>query len=133
VTSDKQLKGVKLQDVRMKRDADQALNIKEFAVQAGVSCSVAREWFHLPGFPALLGKVFWGDFVLWWRSQNRPKFLPNCDAFESGEAEYKVTPQKTSRQWPARAANILAAVHQVSDRAIHLAGPAESPFPSASA
>jgi len=59
VTSDKQLKGIKLQAVRMKRDADQALNTKEFAVLAGVSYSVAREWFHLPGFPAVLGKVFW--------------------------------------------------------------------------
>jgi len=54
----------------MKRDADQALNIKEFAVLAGVSYSVAREWFHLPGFPALLGKVFWQDFVEWRKVQN---------------------------------------------------------------
>ena len=111
MTSDKQLKGIKLQDIRMKRDADQALNIKEFAVLAGVSYSVAREWFHIPGFPALLGKVFWADFVLWRRSQNRPKSLPSSSSSENGEARYKLTPYKTSRQWPARAANILAEVH----------------------
>src|SRR5437879_5512257 len=70
MTRDKQLRGIRIQAVRMKRDSDQALNIKEFAVLAGVSYSVAREWFHLPGFPAVLGKVFWGDFVLWRRTQN---------------------------------------------------------------
>ena len=86
-------------------------DIKEFAVLAGVSYSVAREWFHLPGFPALLGKVFWADFVLWRRSQNRPKSLPSCNASKNAEAEYKLTPHNTSRQWPARAANILAEVH----------------------
>ena len=111
MTSDKQLKGIKLQDVRMKREADQALNIKEFAVLAGVSYSVAREWFHLRGFPALLGKVFWADFVIWRRNQNRPKALPSSNGFENGEAEYKLSPHKTSRQWPTRASNILAEVH----------------------
>jgi hypothetical protein len=111
VTSDKQLKGIKLQDVRMKRDADQALNIKEFAVLAGVSYSVAREWFHLPGFPALLGKVFWADFVLWRRNQNRPKSMESSNGSENAEAEHKLTPRKISQQWPARAANILAEVH----------------------
>ncbi len=106
MTSDKQLRGIKLQAVRVKRDADQALNIKEFAVLAGVSYSVAREWFHLPGFPALLGKVFWTDFVLWRRSQNQSKSLPS-----SNGSENTLTTHNTSRQWPARAANILAEVH----------------------
>src|SRR5207249_6165329 len=98
----------------MKRDSDQALNIKEFAVLAGVSYSVAREWFHLPGFPALLGKVFWGDFVLWRRSQNPPKSPHNFNASENGEirqVEFRSIPLKTPHQWPARAANILADVH----------------------
>jgi hypothetical protein len=111
VTSDKQLKGIKLQDVRMKRDADQALNMKEFAVLAGVSYSVAREWFHAPGFPAVLGKVFWTDFVFWRRSQNRSKSLPSSNGSKNGEADYELPAHKTSRQWPARAANILAEVH----------------------
>jgi hypothetical protein len=112
VTSDKQLKGVKLQYVRTKRDADQALNIKEFAVLAGVSYSVAREWFHLPGFPALLGKVFWGDFVLWRRTQNRAK-LRESKPLENGELrqlEIRPGAPKTSPQLPARAASILAEV-----------------------
>jgi hypothetical protein len=114
VTSDKQLKGIKLQDVRMKRDRDQALNIKEFAVLAGVSYSVAREWFHLSGFPAIQGKVFWGDFVLWRRSQNERRSPHNFTASENGrnrQVEFRSSLPKTPHQWPARAASILAEVH----------------------
>jgi len=114
VTSDKQLKGIKLQAVRMKRDADQALNIKEFAVLAGVSYSVAREWFHLPGFPAVLGKVFWGDFVLWRRTQNSarsPHSLSPADKSENGRVEFGLSPAKAPHQWPPRAASILADTH----------------------
>jgi hypothetical protein len=37
---------------------------------AGVSYSTARGWFHLPGFPAFRGVVFWQDFVQWRTSQN---------------------------------------------------------------
>ena len=48
-----------------KRRLDQALNAKEFAVCAGVSYSTARSWFHLPGFPAFRGVIFWQDFVQW--------------------------------------------------------------------
>ena len=66
---DKQLRGIKLQDVLQKRRLDQALNAKEFAVLAGISYSTAREWFHLPGFPVIQGVVFWGDFVHWRRTQ----------------------------------------------------------------
>ena len=114
MTSDKQLKGIKLQAVRMKRDADQALNIKEFAVLAGVSYSVAREWFHLPGFPAVLGKVFWGDFVLWRRTQNSaisPHSPGPADKSENGWVEFGLNPAKTPPQWPPRAAKILSEVH----------------------
>ncbi len=110
MTSDKQLKGIKLQDVRMKRDSDQALNVKEFAVLAGISYSVARGWFHLSGFPAIQGKVFWEDFVLWRRGQNR-KSLTSLNGSASAESDCKPTPHKSSPQWPARAANILAEVH----------------------
>ena len=66
---DKQLAGVKLDDVQEKRRLDQALNAKEFAVLAGVSYSTSREWFRLPDFPVFRGVVFWGDFVEWRRSQ----------------------------------------------------------------
>ena len=114
MTSDKQLKGIKLQTVRMKRDADQALNIKEFAVLAGVSYSVAREWFHLPGFPAVLGKVFWGDFVLWRRTRNnaRSPHSPGlADKSDNGRVEFGLNPAKTPHQWPPRAAKILSEVH----------------------
>ena len=67
---DKQLQGITLEAVLEKRRLDQALNAKEFAVCAGVSYSTARSWFHLPGFPALRGVVFWQDFVLWRTDQN---------------------------------------------------------------
>ena len=62
---DKQLQGVALESVLEKRRLDQALNAKEFAVCAGVSYSTARCWFHLPGFPAFHGVIFWHDFVQW--------------------------------------------------------------------
>jgi len=111
MTQDKQLRGIRIQTVRVKRDSDQALNIKEFAVLAGVSYSVAREWFHLPGFPAILGKVFWGDFVLWRRRQNCPKSTPISALGEDGKTlpvELKPGSTKSADQWPSRAAQILA-------------------------
>ena len=112
MTHDKQLRGIKLQVVRLKRDSDQALNTKEFAVLAGISYSLAREWFHLPGFPAVGGMVFWGDFVLWRRSQNRPKSSHISAPTENGngQGEFKLSSPKSNHQWPARAASILAEV-----------------------
>ena len=67
---EKQLQGITLESVLEKRRLDQALNAKEFAVCAGVSYSTARIWFHLPGFPAFRGVVFWQDFVQWRTGQN---------------------------------------------------------------
>ncbi len=67
---EKQLQGIALETVLEKRRLDQALNAKEFAVCAGVSYSTARSWFHLPGFPAFRGVVFWQDFVHWRTCQN---------------------------------------------------------------
>jgi hypothetical protein len=66
---DKQLRGILLESVLEKRRLDQALNAKEFAVCAGVSYSTARCWFHLAGFPAFRGVIFWQDFVQWRASQ----------------------------------------------------------------
>jgi hypothetical protein len=73
---DKQLQGISLEAVLEKRRLDQALNTKEFAVCAGVSYSTARGWFHLAGFPAFRGVVFWQDFVKWRASQNEFKNTP---------------------------------------------------------
>lgn len=67
---DKQLAGIRLEDVLQKRRFEQALNAKEFAVLAGISYSTAREWFRLPGFPAFQGVVFWEDFKQWRMEQN---------------------------------------------------------------
>jgi hypothetical protein len=108
---DKQLKGIKLQAVRLKRDSDQALNIKEFAVLAGISYSVAREWFHATGFPAVQGMVFWGDFVLWRRALNSKNTSPISVSGENSitsPAEFKSNLAKPGQQWPIRAAMILA-------------------------
>jgi len=69
-SQDKQLQGITLESVMEKRRLDQALNAKEFAVCAGVSYSTARSWFHLPGFPAFRGVIFWQDFVHWRAGQN---------------------------------------------------------------
>jgi hypothetical protein len=70
MTKDKQLYGIRLEDVLEKRRLDQALNAKEFAVLAGVSYTTARSWFRLPGFPIFHGVLFWQDFVLWRTNQN---------------------------------------------------------------
>jgi hypothetical protein len=76
MTTDKQLRGIKLADVLEKRRLDQALNVKEFAVLAGISYSIAREWFQIKGFPRVQGVVFWKDFVKWRNLQNAGKNLP---------------------------------------------------------
>lgn len=107
MTSDKQLRGIKIGEVRRKRDADQALNIKEFAVLAGISYSVAREWFQSGGFPALHGKVFWQDFVLWRRTRNLKQSSSAPSPAENG-AGIGVSAAKPRKQWPHRAAKILA-------------------------
>jgi len=107
MTHDKQLRGVKIAEVRRKRDADQALNIKEFAVLAGVSYSVAREWFQSGGFPALHGKVFWQDFVLWRRTRNLKQNVSAPTPAENG-AGIGLSAAKPRTQWPHRAAKILA-------------------------
>src|SRR6185369_6989291 len=67
---DKHLQSVKLQDVLDKRRLGQPVNAKEFAVLTAISYSRAREWFRLPGFPALRGVVFWEDFVRWRNAQS---------------------------------------------------------------
>jgi hypothetical protein len=95
---DKQLQGITLESVLEKRRLDQALNAKEFAVCAGVSYSVARSWFRLPGFPAFRGVVFWQDFARW-RTRNKAG-RKTFRAASNGVAG-------TSSNLPARAAQIL--------------------------
>ena len=107
MTQDKQLQGIKISAVRRKRDTDQALNIKEFAVLAGISYSVAREWFQSAGFPSLHGKVFWQDFVLWRRAQNMKRNALPFAPIENG-AGFTMSAAKPHPQWPHRAAKILA-------------------------
>ena len=100
MATDKQLCGIRLEDVLKKRRLDQALNAKEFAVLAGICYSMAREWFRLPGFPVFRGVVFWQDFVEWRTAQhgleNVGKRLP------AGHTE--TTPDASL---PPRAAKIL--------------------------
>jgi hypothetical protein len=107
MTTDKQLRGIKLAHVLEKRRLDQALNVKEFAVLAGISYSVAREWFQIKGFPRVQGVVFWADFVEWRNSQNGRKYLSQNfqqpDA-SNQSAEFK---RPATAGLPARAAQIL--------------------------
>ena len=107
MTKDKQLRAIKLADVMEKRRLGQALNIKEFAVLAGVSYSIAREWFQMKGFPRLEGVVFWQDFVEWRNnryggetlSKTASNHLASTKAFE---------PKRSSNSGlPPRAAQIL--------------------------
>ena len=106
MTKDKQLRGIKLARVLEKQRLGQALNMKEFAVLAGISYSVARDWFQLKGFPRFEGVVFWQDFVVWRNDRN------------GGRAADKNPPQPTapflpetkrpiSSGLPPRAAQIL--------------------------
>jgi hypothetical protein len=100
---DKQLRGIALDSVLEKRRLDQALNAKEFAVCAGVSYSTAREWFHVPGFPAFRGVIFWQDFV-WWRINrnglaSQPEGLPQSN---SGQVPTGLPPRAASILLEAR-------------------------------
>ena len=97
--TDKQLSGIALESVLEKRRLDQALNAKEFAVLAGVSYSTARSWFHLPGFPAFRGVIFWQDFVQWRTGQNFNGSTPRPPQ-NGGEVA-------AAASFPARAAQIL--------------------------
>ena len=69
-TRDKQLAKIEIGRLAKKRELDQALNMKEFAVLADVSYSIARDWFRLPGFPTIGGFIFWADFVAWRQSHS---------------------------------------------------------------
>lgn len=107
-TEDKQLQGIALEAVLEKRRLDQALNAKEFAVCAGVSYSTARSWFHLAGFPAFHGVIFWQDFVQWRTGQNefagQPEPLPHNNGVQNAAAS----------KLPPRAARILLEATDIS-------------------
>jgi len=107
MTRDKQLRGIGIREVRCKRDADQALNIKEFAVLAGISYSVARDWFNSTGFPRVQGMIFWQDFVLWRRAQNARRNVSTPPPVESGVG-LSMGIAKPHPQWPHRAVKILS-------------------------
>ena len=99
--ADKQLRDIRLADVLKKRQLDQALNAKEFAVLAGISYSTAREWFHQPGFPVFRGIVFWLDFVQWRTSRHNLK--------GQGENNSQPKDDKAVSNLPPRAQQILRA------------------------
>lgn len=98
-SQDKQLASISIEAAMEKRRLDQALNAKEFALCAGVSYSVARQWFHLPGFPVFHGVVFWQDFVHWREAQTRAAVAQDM-------------PIPTENLLPPRAASILQEASQ---------------------
>jgi hypothetical protein len=104
MTRDKQLRGIRLASVLKKRQLDQALNAKEFAVLAGISYSVAREWFGIKGFPRVQGVVFWQDFVQWRNQQNGNRPFPQSSAAAISSLE-PIRPKIAGL--PQRAAKIL--------------------------
>ncbi len=107
MSRDKQLRDIKLAGVLEKRRLGQALNLKEFAVLAGVSYSVAREWVLLPGFPRFQGVVFWQDFVDWRNDQNGRKALLRTPPYQAASAATNVPKRPTISGLPPRAAQIL--------------------------
>ena len=104
---DKQLRCVTLAGVLERRQLNQALNAKEFAVLVGVSYSTARGWFRLPGFPAIQGFVFWEDFVEWRRNRIAQAKEDRSTGAPSPEQK---TGAKANIPWPVRASRILAGV-----------------------
>ena len=107
MTTDKQLRGIKLADVLEKRRLDQALNVKEFAVLAGISYSVAREWFQIKGFPRVQGVVFWTDFVEWRNLQNGGSRLSQNLQQPGTSNNFTELKRPATAGLPARAAQIL--------------------------
>jgi hypothetical protein len=107
MSQDKQLREVQMEAVLKKRGLDQALNVKEFAVLAGISYSTARQWFHLPGFPIFRGVVFWQDFVDWRKGQAG---LNSAGRDGSQEVEQKKSglPSFSGKELPPRVARILS-------------------------
>ncbi len=104
MAEDKQLSGIKLKVVLQKRRLGQALNAKEFAVLAGVSYSTSREWFHIQGFPAFNGVVFWEDFVLW--RQRKTGIVAHCDLTELERNKFSI--QNHELSLPEKARKILS-------------------------
>lgn len=105
VTRDKQLVGIKLRAVLQKQRLSQALNVKEFAVLAGISYSIARDWFRAKGFPAFNGKVFWQDFVTWRHRQTGIE----SPTERSNNAENTLPSHNVSNlHLPAKARNLLS-------------------------
>ena len=99
---DRQLAGIDRRSALEKRQADQGLNAKEFAVAAGLSYSSARDLFRQPGFPVVKNVVFWSDFELWRRSQ----IAPSPNAVKSTNETTPDRP-KPMNGLPARAQRIL--------------------------
>lgn len=107
MTTDKQLRGIKLADVLEKRRLDQALNVKEFAVLAGISYSVAREWFQIKGFPRVQGVVFWKDFVEWRNLQSGGNRLSQNFQQPGAANNFAELKRPATIGLPARAVQIL--------------------------
>jgi len=97
-TKDKQLRALERKDVMERRRLDQALNMKQFALAAGISYSAAQYWFRQPGFPTFCGVVFWSDFVEWRRSRIGLKDLKNPPRPEPPPPP---PPYKTRAEWLA--------------------------------
>ena len=110
MTNDKQLRGIKMGDVLEKRRLGQALNMKEFAVLAGVSYSIAREWFQMKGFPRLEGVVFWQDFVEWRNNRYGGTALLSTPHPHADPTVANATQRFSASGMPPRAAKILLEV-----------------------
>jgi len=96
---DKQLRGISLEAILEKRRLDQAMNMKEFAVCAGICYSAARRFFRLDGFPVISGMVFWQDFVKWRNSHIGPAVKADdvSTLRTNGTANYASLPPRASR------------------------------------
>src|ERR1043165_1725556 len=108
---DKQLGKLELNEALRRRRLDQALNIKLFALAAGISYSLARDLFRQPGFPAVCGVVFWSDFVEWRHMRTGLTALKESASRAATCPDDRPQPQSLSsflKDLPPKAARILA-------------------------
>ena len=105
---DKHLLRLEVADVMKRRRLDQALNMKQLAIAAGISYSTACHWFRQPGFPTFCGVVFWNDFVEWRQACTGLTALKNAPAPNPPQEPARQSRAEWLRSIPPKAARIVA-------------------------
>lgn len=101
----------------MTTKAEKALSLRTFMKMTGTGYSVAKKMWDSPGFPAIAGKIFWSDFVIWRRRRMEAMELsqnlqtPPNPPLDAGHTACGSTRMNDSRAaLPPRAERLLAGV-----------------------